>query len=168
MANQTKRNLEEAFVGESQANRRYLAFARKASDEGFSNVARLFRAVAEAETIHANNLMETMGEVKSTEENVKNAMSGEAEEYTSMYPMFIDQAERDGNSKALNSFFYAKEAEKTHGDLFEKALASLKEGKDLELKEVYICTVCGYTVEGPPPSKCYTCGEGKEKFALVS
>lgn len=166
MSDQTEKNLKVAFAGESQANRRYLAFAKKAEEEGFQNIARLFRVVAEAETIHANNHLKAMGGVKSTLENVQESLEGEVDEYTGMYAMFIDQAKRDGNNDAFSSFFWASEAEKTHGDLYEKALRSLKEGKDPELKELYICTVCGYTVEGPPPERCYTCQQGKDKFVL--
>jgi rubrerythrin len=166
MSDQTNKNLKMAFAGESQANRRYLAYAKKAEEEGFPNAARLFRVIAEAETIHANTHLEALEGVKSTLENVENAMRGESEEATGMYPMFVYQAERDANNKALNSFFYAQEAESTHCDLFEKALTSLKDGKDPELKELYICVVCGYTVEGPPPEKCYTCNEGRDKFVL--
>ena len=118
MVDQSKRNLKEAFAGESKANRRYLAFAQVAAEEGFPNVARLFRAVAESETIHAYNHMRALGEIKSTRENVEEAWQGEKDEYTSMYPMFIDQAKRDANNEALKSFFWANEAEKTHGDFY--------------------------------------------------
>ena len=167
MADQTNKNLKDAFAGESQANRRYLAFSQKASEEGFTNISRLFRAVAESETIHAHNHLRAMGEIRSTLENVENALKGEVDETTSMYPMFMDQAKRDANNDALSSFFWANEAEKTHADFYERALETMKQGKDLELEELYICSVCGYTVEASPPEKCPTCGEGKEKFILM-
>ena len=164
MSKQTIKNLREAFAGESQANRRYLACARKAKEEGYENVSRHFRVIAEAETIHAMNHLKALGEIKSTLENVQASYQGEADELTGMYPMFIDQAKRDANNEALNSFFWAAEAERTHMDLFEKALEALRKGKDLELGPLYICEICGYTVEGDCPSQCPTCGEGKEKF----
>ena len=167
MTDQTKKNLREAFAGESQANRRYLAFAQKASEEGFTNISRLFRAVAESETIHAHNHLRALGEIKSTRENAENSLKGETDETVSMYPMFMDQAQRDANNDAMNSFFWANEAEKTHAAFYENAVEALKQGKDLELKELYLCTVCGYTVEGSPPAKCPTCGEVKEKFILA-
>lgn len=168
MANQSEKNLREAFAGESQANRRYLAFAEKAAEEGFPNVARLFRAIAESETIHAINHLNALGDVKSTLENVEAALEGETDETTGMYPMFMDQAKRDAHNEALKSFFWANEAEITHGEFYGKALETLKQGKDLELKDLYICDVCGYTVEGTVPEKCITCGKGKEEFRLVS
>ena len=168
MSDQSKRNLKEAFAGESQANRRYLAFANKAEEDGFPNIARLFRTVAESETIHAFNHLKAMGGIRSTEENVEEAWQGEKDEYTGMYPMFMDQAKRDGSNDALSSFFWANEAEKVHGDFYEKALGALKGGKDLALKELYICSVCGYTVEGEPPDKCPACGKGKEMFKAVA
>ena len=167
MTDQTIKNVWEAFAGESQANRRYLAFAKKAADEGFPNIARLFRAVAESETIHANNHLQALKGVKSTAENLESALRGEADEYTSMYPMFMDQAKRDANNDALKSFFWANEAEKTHARFYERALDVNKKGEDLELKDLHICSVCGYTVEGDPPEKCPTCGQGKDKFKRI-
>jgi len=167
MSDQTSKNLKAAFAGECQAYRRYLTYAKRAEEEGFPNMARLFRVIADAEVIHANKHLEAMGEVKSTLENTESALKGESEEATGMYPMFVYQAERDSRSDAMNSFFYAQEAETTHFSLFEKALSSLKEGKDPEVGQLYVCRVCGYTVEGPPPEKCYTCGEGREAFILV-
>lgn len=166
MTDVTQKNMKEAFSGESQANRRYLAFAEKAAEENFTNMARLFRAVAKSETIHAMNHLKALGGVKSTVENVEAALKGEVDEYTSMYPMFMDQAKKDANNDALRSFFWANEAEKTHGVFYERALEKIKQGEDPELKELYICSVCGYTVEGAPPDKCPTCGKGKDKFIL--
>lgn len=167
MSDQSIKNLAEAFAGESQANRRYLAFADKAEEEGYSNVARLFRAAAESETIHAINHLKAMDGINSTLENAKEAWQGEKDEYTDMYPMFMDQAKRDSNNAALQSFFWANEAEKKHGEFYEKAVNALKDGNDLELNDVYVCSVCGFTVEGTPPDKCPTCGQPKEKFDLI-
>jgi len=167
MSDQSTKNLAEAFAGESQANRRYLAFAQKAEEDGFPNIARLFRAAAESETIHAINHLKAMDGVKSTLENAEEAWQGEKEEFSGMYPMFMDQAKRDSNNDALKSFFWANEAEVTHGEFYEKAVNALKDGNDLELNDVYVCSVCGFTVEGDPPDKCLTCGESKEKFELI-
>ena len=167
MSDQSTKNLAEAFAGESQANRRYLAFAEKAEEDGFPNIARLFRAVAESETIHAINHLKAMSGIKSTLENVEEALQGEKDEVSGMYPMFMDQAKRDSNNDALTSFYWANEAEIEHGDFFEKAVNTLKDGDDLELGDVYICSVCGYTVEGEPPEKCPTCNLPKDKFDLV-
>ncbi len=168
MADQTLKNLKEAFAGESQANRRYVAFAQKAEEEGFKNLARLFRAVAESETIHAINHLKSMNGIKSSIENVEDAFKGETDECTSMYPMFIDQAKRDANNDAFKSFFWANEAEKVHADFYEKAIEALKKGQDVQVDDIHVCSVCGNTVEGDIPDKCPVCGEGKEKYERVS
>ena len=168
MDDQTAKNLKEAFAGESQANRRYIAFAEKAEEDGFSNLARLFRAIAESETIHAINHLKCLKGVKSSLENVEEAFKGETEEYSGMYPMFMDQAKRDVNNDALKSFYWANEAEKVHADFYEKALESLKQGKDIELEKIHVCSVCGYTQEGDLPDKCPVCGEGRDKFVEKS
>lgn len=167
MSNQSFKNLAEAFAGEAQANRRYLAFAKKAEEDGYPNIARLFRLAAESETLHAINHLKAMDGINSTLENVKEAWQGEKDEFTEMYPMFIDQAKRDKNNKALKSFFWANEAEKVHGAYYEKAVKALEDGSDMELGDVYVCGVCGFTVEGTPPEKCPTCGQGKENFSIV-
>ncbi len=160
------KNLKEAFAGEAQANRLYLAFAEKADEEGFADLARLFRAVAQSETIHAANHLKSMNAVKSSLENVEAACKGETDEYTGMYPMFIDQAKRDAHNEAFKSFFWANEAERVHADLYEKALASLKRGSDTEMGDIYVCSVCGNTVEGSVPDKCPVCGEGSDRYVL--
>jgi rubrerythrin len=167
MSDQSMKNLKEAFAGESQANRRYTAFSQKASDDGFSNVARMFRAIAESETIHAINHLKALGQVKSTVENIEEAWKGEKDEYTSMYPMFMDQAKRDSNSDALSSFFWANEAEKVHGDFYERALKAVQSGQDVQVGELYICLKCGFTVESDVPDKCPVCGAGKEMFQEI-
>jgi len=164
MGNQTTKNLQEAFAGESQANRRYLAFAKKAEEEGLPGIARLFRAVAESETFHAHNHLKVLGGIKATLENLEEAWRGEKDEYTGMYPMFMDQAKRDGDSDALASFFWANEAEKAHAELYDKAVKAAKKGEDVEIGDLYLCQHCGYTVEGTPPDKCPACGKGKEMF----
>ena len=167
MTTQSVKNMLDAFIGEAQANRRYLAYAAKAREEGYPHLARLFRAIAESETIHAINHLKAAGEVKSTIENLEAALKGETQEFTSMYPMFMDQAKRDADNAALKTFFWANEAEKVHGGFYERGLGTLREGKDLVLEDLHICTVCGYTVEGYPPDKCPVCGEKRDKFKLV-
>jgi len=160
-------NLRQAFAGESQANRRYLAFARKAEEEGFKEIAKLFRAAAEAETIHALNHLRVMGEVKSTLENLETAISGETFEYTDMYPGYIKTAKEEGNQQAAWSFDMANKVEKVHAALFSKALEALKSGKKTLPIDYYVCGVCGNTVEGEPPEKCPICGAPKTKFFKV-
>lgn len=164
MAKLTQKNVKEAFAGESQASQRYLAFARVAEAEGRPNVARLFRAIARSESIHAYNHLRCVGGIGGTTENLEEAWTGEKDEYSNMYPMFMDQARRDAENDAMKTLFWANEAEKVHGDFYEKALQAVRGGSDVELDELHVCEVCGYTVEGEPPEKCPACGEGKEKF----
>jgi len=161
-------NLKAAFAGESQANRRYLAFARKAEEEGFSQVAKLFKAAAEAETIHALNHVSIMGEVKSTVENLKTAISGETFEFKEMYPEYLAVAKKEGNKQATWSFSVANKVEQIHADLFGKATEVLKSGKELPSIDYYVCGVCGNTVEGESPEKCPVCGAPKAKFFKVA
>lgn len=158
-------NLMAAFAGESQANRKYLAFARKADEEGFTQVARLFRAAAAAETIHALTHLRTAGEVKSTAENLQAAAAGENYEATSMYPEFIQQAEAEGEKRALTSFKWALEAEKVHEILYRQALETL--GKETEAYDYYVCPVCGYTHARNAPEKCPVCGALGERFERI-
>jgi rubrerythrin len=159
--------LKAAFAGESQANRKYLAFAEQAEKEGFPGVATLFKAAAAAETVHAHNHLRTLGGIKSTEENLKEAIEGEFHEFTTMYPEFIDNAKTDKNSGAERTFNYANEVEKVHHKLYEKALESVKNGKDIEDVEMYVCSICGYTHEGEAPDKCPVCGAAKKAFSKV-
>lgn len=158
-------NLMAAFAGESQANRKYLAFAKKADEEGFAQVARLFRAAAAAETIHALTHLRTAGEVKSTAENLQAAAAGENYEATSMYPEFIQQAEAEGEKRALTSFKWALEAEKVHEILYRQALETL--GKETEAYDYYVCPVCGYTHARNAPEKCPVCGVPGERFERI-
>ena len=158
----TKDNLEEAFAGESQANRKYLAFAKKAKEEGKNQVAKLFRAAADAETVHAMNHLDVLGMVGSTEENLKEAVEGETHEFTNMYPDMIEKAKEEGNSAAERSFTLANKVEKVHAALYKKALDG-----DLEEREIHVCQVCGNTVEGDVPDTCPICGAPKEKFKKI-
>lgn len=161
-------NLKSAFAGESQANRRYLAFARKAEEEGFSQVAKLFRAAAEAETIHALNHISITGEVKSTAENLGTAISGETFEYKTMYPEYLNTAKKEANKQATWSFDVANKVEQVHAGLFKKAAETLKNGKELASVDYYVCGVCGNTVEGEAPEKCPICGSPKAKFIKIA
>jgi len=160
-------NLKGAFAGESQANRKYLAFAKKAVADGYPQIARLFRAAAEAETVHAHAHLRVMGGVKSTAENLAAAIEGEGFEFTKMYPEYIAEAEKDGNKAALSSFKNANAVEKVHHALYSDALKTLKAGKDLPAAPIYVCDVCGYTVAGGAPDKCPVCGAKKERFFEV-
>jgi len=160
----TEKNLQEAFAGESQANRKYLAFAKKAEEEGFKQAAGLFRAAAEAETIHAHNHLRELKGIKSTKENLLEAIDGETHEFKSMYPRMIEEAKQEGNNGALRSFNYANEVEKTHAALYQKVLDSL--GRN-EAVDYYICKVCGNTVEGEPPDECPVCKAKKVAFYKV-
>ncbi len=163
----TEENLKAAFAGESQANRRYLAFAKKAEEEGFKNVARLFRAAAESETVHALSHFRVLGGVKSTLENLKAARDGENYEKTQMYPEFIQQAKEEGNSEAERSFTWAMKAEEVHEELYIKAIEAVEKGEDAEIGSLYVCQGCGFTVEGEAPDKCPVCGAPKEMFKEV-
>jgi len=162
---QTEKNLKEAFAGESQANRRYLAFAKKAEEEGYKQVAKLFRAAAEAETVHAHAHLRVLGGVKTTKDNLQEAIAGETHEFKSMYPEFLAKAKAEAIKPAEMSFDYANQVEKIHAALYEKALAAL--GKN-EAVDYYVCPVCGNTVEGKAPDKCPICNVPGSKFVKVS
>lgn len=151
----TEKNLAAAFAGESQANRKYLAFAKQAEIEGYPQIARLFRATAEAETIHAHTHLKAMGGIKSTAENLKAAIAGETYEFNEMYPPFIKTAESDNNAAAVRTFKLANDAEKVHAGLYEKYLANLEKK---ELVDLYLCSVCGHIAEGSAPDACPICG----------
>jgi len=157
----TEQNLQDAFAGESQANRKYLAFAKKAEEEGFAQVARLFRAAAAAETIHAHNHLKALSGVKSTRENLMAAISGESYEFQSMYPRMIDEAKMEGQDYALRSFSLANEVEKVHAALYQKAMEDLGNNAAADF---YVCSVCGYTAEGEAPDDCPVCRAKKQAF----
>jgi rubrerythrin len=162
----TQDHLNAAFAGESQANRRYLAFAKQAQVEGYPQVAKLFRAAAAAETVHALSHLRTLGDVKTTAENLQVAISGENYEHVSMYPDFIAEAEAAGEKKALGSFHRAMEVEKEHEALYKAALENL--GSDQGDLDYYICPFCGSTHYGKAPEKCPVCGTPGSKFERVS
>ncbi|MDL2298306.1 rubrerythrin family protein [Synergistaceae bacterium OttesenSCG-928-D05] len=153
----TNDNYATAFAGESQANRKYLFFAEQAEKEGFANAARLFRATAEAETIHARHEFKGKGGIGTTAENLVTAKSGETYEFTEMYPPMIEDAKAEGNNEAVRVFNYANEAEKVHARLFEEALANL--GNEPEGQDYYLCPICGFIHKGSEPSaNCPICG----------
>ena len=161
---QTEKNLLEAFAGESQANRRYLAFAKQAEKEGYTQAAKLFRAAAEAETVHAHAHLRALGGVKSTAENLQEAISGETHEFTEMYPTMIDDAIKDGSKAAERSFTYANKVEKVHASLYQKASDNLD---TLAEADYYVCSVCGFTCENEPPDACPVCGAKSTAFFEV-
>jgi rubrerythrin len=160
----TLENLKEAFAGESQANRRYLAFAKKADEEGYAQAAKLFRAAADAETVHALSHLKAMGGIKSTKENIQAAVSGETFEFTKMYPGMIDQSKADGEDEAEISFSHANAVEKIHARLYQKYLDSLS---SVATTDIYVCQVCGNTVEGGAPDFCPICASPKSKFKRI-
>jgi rubrerythrin len=164
---ETEKNLKAAFAGESQANRKYLAFAKKADAEGYNGVAKLFRAAAEAETIHAHNHFEVLDGVKSTLENLKEAYGGEHYEFTSMYPAFLAKSKEEKVGAATKSFHWANEVEKVHGALYEEAIKAMESGNAIPEKDYYLCEKCGYTIADAAPDKCPVCGAKKEAFFKV-
>jgi len=161
---QSEKNLKEAFAGESQANRKYLAFAKQAEKDGYPQAAKLFRAAAEAETVHAHAHLRTLGEIKSTADNLKAAVSGETFEFKSMYPEMIKAAEAEGNKAALRSFNFANEVEKIHAKLYQKTLDNLD---SLPEADYYVCSVCGYTCEDEAPDTCPVCSAKGKAFFKV-
>ena len=162
----TTENLAVAFAGESQANRKYLAFARQAEKEGYPTIAKLFRAAAEAETLHALAHLGNKGGIGTTRENLEAAVAGETYEFTEMYPPMVEQAKAEGH-KAKVMLDFAAKAEKVHAGLFQQALEAMKAGKDLSAMDVYLCPVCGHLEFGAPPERCPICGAPKAKYQKI-
>ena len=162
----TQANLAEAFAGESQANQKYRAFAKQAEQDGFPNVARLFRTTAEAERIHAEGHLKALEHVGTTAANLQAAIDGETYEYTRMYPPMLEQAERDGH-KAKRMFGYAVKAEATHAELYRRALEAVAAGSDLGETQFWLCPVCGHIEFGRPSQACPVCGVKADKFVQV-
>ena len=160
----TEQNLRDAFAGESQANRKYLAFGKKADTEGYPQAAKLFRAAAAAETVHAHAHLRTLKGVGSTADNLKEAIAGETHEFKTMYPAMIEDAKAENEKAALRSFTYANDVEKVHADLYTKALENLD---SLEAVDYYVCNVCGYTCENEPPDECPVCKAKAKAFFKV-
>jgi rubrerythrin len=163
----TQDNLKAAFAGESQANRKYLAFAKAAEAEGKPGVARLFRVAAEGETVHALNHFRTLGEVRTTAENLKAAIAGETHEFETMYPQFIKEAQEEGEKGAEISFNSANEVEKIHQQMYSAALARIEAGEDVDLAEYKVCEICGNVFVGEIPENCPICKAPREKFKQV-
>jgi len=164
---QTDENLEEAFAGESQANRKYTSFANRADKEKFLTIARLFRAAAAAEAVHAANHLRVMKGVASTLDNLKVAASGEAQEFREMYPAFIQQARKEENKEAARTFDYANQVEEIHHALYTRAVQAQEKGQDLPETKYFVCGSCGNTVEGEPPEKCPICGAPRSRFMPI-
>jgi len=160
-------NLKAAFAGESQANRTYLAFAKKAEADGKPQIAKLFRAAAEAETVHAHAHLRVMNGVGSTADNLQAAIEGEGHEFKSMYPAFVATAKQEGNQGATKSFEFAMAVEKIHYDFYNQAAEAIKSGKDLTLAKIFVCPVCGNTVLNEVPEKCPICGVPGSKFSEI-
>ncbi len=159
-------NLKDAFAGESQAFQKYRAFAARAEQDGFPNVARLFRTAADAERIHAEGHLRALDGIASTAENLKQAIGGETYEFSEMYPPMLAQAEAEGH-KAKRMFNYAVQAEAVHAELYKRALEAVAQGKDLDTTNFYLCPVCGHIEFGQPPETCPICGAKGTRFAQV-
>ena len=162
----TRENLKEAFAGESQANQKYRAFAKKAERDGFPNIAKLFLTAAEAERIHAEGHLTSLEEIGSTVENLKAAVAGETYEFTKMYPPMLELAATE-NHKAKRMFGYAVKAEEVHAQLYKLALEAAEQGKDLNVSEIYLCPVCGHIEFGKPENNCPICGTFAGKYIRV-
>ncbi|MGI6208397.1 MAG: rubrerythrin family protein [Anaerolineae bacterium] len=163
----TSENLKEAFAGESQANRRYLAFAKQAEADGYPMVARLFRAAAEAETVHAHAHLRAMGGIADTRQNLEAAIAGEGFEFKEMYPKFLAEAQEEKVAPAITTFKRALAVEEIHHWLYTSALEAVDSGKDLPESSIFICTVCGHTVMGEPPERCPVCGARREQYSEI-
>lgn len=162
----TEDDLKEAFAGESQANRKYLAFAKKADQEGYSQAARLFRAAAEAETVHAMNHLKALKAIKDTKENLREAIAGETQEFKEMYPAMIEAAQAEGNKSAIRTFSYANDVEEIHAKLYHDMMDRLEQSKEDDFS-YYVCPVCGMTSEKEPPETCPVCGIKGERFKKI-
>lgn len=163
----TQDNLKEAFAGESQANQKYLAFAKKAEKDGFPNIARLFRTTAAAEQLHAEGHLRAMDGIDSTAENLQAAIDGETFEYTRMYPPMLEQAAAEGH-KAKRMFAFAVKSENVHAQLYKLALEAAKQGKDLTETEFHLCPICGHIEFGSAPESCPICGAKAKQYVQVS
>jgi len=168
MGEMTKKSLEEAFEGESMAHMRYLHFSDVAKEEGKDNIARLFRAIAYAERVHAGNHYEELGNIGNTVDNLQSGIDGEDFEVESMYPAYHAIADLEEEYGAQTSINYALEAEKIHREMYSEAKEAAEKGEDIELDDVYICPKCGYTHEGDPPKNCPVCGLSRDKFKEFS
>jgi len=163
----TEKALKAAFAGESQANRKYLAFAKKADRDGFPGVAKLFRAAANAETVHALRELNDLGGIRSTVDNIREAIEGETYEYTTMYRDFAEDARNEGNQAALKTFEWAKKVEEVHANWYKRALELAESGQDLRPQQLWVCQKCGNILEGDLPDRCPVCSHPKEFFMAI-
>ncbi len=163
----TKENAMEAFAGESQANRKYAAFAEKAVEEGYPGIGRLFRAASEAEAIHARRILKSVPAIGKTEENLTGAVAGETHEFSEMYPEFVKEAEAEKMTEALQIFQYAMKAEEVHAGLYKTALAALRSGRDMGRETVFLCPICGNVMIGVAPEKCPICNAFRKVFRVI-
>lgn len=168
MKKMTEKSLQEAFAGESMAHMKYLIFAGVAEKEGYKNIARLFKAIAYAEQVHATNHARQLGMIKKTSENLETGIQGETYEIEEMYPAFFEIAKLQGEKGAQLAINYALEAEKIHAEYYKNAKEKAENGKDIEIPEIYICPVCGWTYIGEPPDECPVCKVKKEQFKKFS
>jgi len=168
MRQMTEQNLRAAYAGESQAHMRYKIFADQAEKEGKTNIAKLFRAISYAEQVHATNHFKVLGDLGQTTENLDTAIGGETYEVNEMYPAFSAVAELQEEKSAKRTIHYAIEAEKIHAAMYQEAKQSAEAGKDIEIGDIFICSVCGYTIEGEAPDTCPICGAKKEMFKRFS
>jgi rubrerythrin len=164
----TKENAMEAFAGESQANRKYQAFSDKAAEEGFKNIATLYKAASEAEAIHAKKLLKVLTAIEPTTKNLEKSIAGETHEFTTMYPAFVKEAEAEKKSDAVLAFTFAMKAEQVHAGLYQKALEALKAGHDIGREKIFLCPVCGNIEIGKPPEKCPICGVFGKQFREIT
>ncbi len=164
MRDMTKKFLEDAFAGESMAHMKYLIFAEDAEKKGLMNLANVFKAIAYAEFVHAKNHFKVLKKLGEVTDNVKSCIDGETFEITEMYPVYNETAKLQSEKEAQISTYYALEAEKIHADMYKKALQLVQEGKDYDAQKIYICAVCGYTIEEEAPEKCPVCGAPKSAF----
>ncbi len=164
MRKMSEDNLKNAFAGESQAHMRYIIFAKKAEEEGFPNVARLFKAISYAEQVHATNHFDVLGMIRGSTDNLQAAIDGETYEVNEMYPAFNTVAKLQEEKGAMRTTDWALQAEKIHASMYQKARQAVERSKDIKLGTVQICDSCGYTVEGEAPNRCPVCGATKEKF----
>ncbi|MHB0877444.1 MAG: rubrerythrin family protein [Anaerolineae bacterium] len=163
----TSENLQAAFAGESQANRKYLAFAKQAEADGYPQIAKLFRAAAEAETVHAHAHLRALGGIGTTDTNIQAAIDGEGFEFREMYPPYLAEAQKEGHKAAATSFKNALAVEEVHHWLYSEAQQAFNSGKDLPTGPIFVCPVCGYTVKDEPPDRCPVCGVSKDRFFEV-
>lgn len=164
----TRENLSNAYAGESQAHMRYLIYADVAEKEGKANIARLFRAVAYAERVHATAHLHELGMVNDTSQNLSAAIGGENFEVDEMYPAYNKVAELQEEKGAARSTLYAWEAEKIHAKFYADAKARTDAGEDLDIGKLHVCPVCGYTGEGEAPEACPVCKTKADRFRYFS